>query len=194
MMLADNTVIDEAEGSFDVKTPYIPPVASASVKVMPAVAATLETPDNKIRITFPAESVTEAVTISLTDFPPEQLPPLPDGYKATELSFRISGLTGLLAQKAAIEIKYADTKSGDNDLLKLARWDESKKKWTILKTSIDRTDMTLSSKTDRFSIWAIVLVPRPKIDPVLIMAGAVACFILIFTLTSRTKKKRMHEH
>jgi len=54
-------------------------------------------------------------------------------------------------------MRHLEKAGGDAAKLKLARWDETDSKWTILDTSVDKGDKSLTTHTNRFSIWAIMV-------------------------------------
>ncbi len=161
IMLEDGTVLDEAEGSFEVKAPYIPPPPPASVNLKPSSAATLQTDDGRIIINFPQGSVLGEAKVSLQSYPPEQLPSPPAGLSTATTCFRVDGLNGLLTKEAKVTVKYSSADlqkaGGDASKLQLARWDEASNEWTILKTSVDKPTMTLTTSTNQFSLWAVMV-------------------------------------
>ena len=194
VMLDDGTVLDTASGSFEVAEPYVPPPPPASVTLTPGSAAVLETADKAISINFPKGAVTGQVDVSLRSYPAAQLPSPPTGYTAATTCFRVDGLTGLLAQQATVTVRYTgadlDKAKGDVSRLTLARWDEATNKWSVLKTKADTSAMTLTTQTDRFSIWAVMVAPLAKTNWVII-GGAIAAVIIIVgaLITVLTRKK-----
>lgn len=161
LTLEDGTLLDETNGKFTIKEKYVPPPAPSSISLKPGSSGKLSTADNRISIDFPQGSVLSEVEISLRSYAPEQLPVLPAGYKAATTCFRVDGLSGLLAKEASITVNYtdADLKKADGDAinLRLARWDESDNKWTVLDTTLDKANKSLIAHTNRFSIWAIMV-------------------------------------
>ena len=194
VMLDDGTVLDTASGSFEVAEPYVPPPPPASVTLTPGSAAVMETADKAISINFPKGAVTGQVDVSLRSYPAAQLPSPPTGYTAATTCFRVDGLTGLLAQQATVTVRYTgadlDKAKGDVSRLTLARWDEATNKWSVLKTKADTSAMTLTTQTDRFSIWAVMVAPLAKTNWVII-GGAIAAVIIIVgaLITVLTRKK-----
>jgi hypothetical protein len=167
-MLDDGTVLDEAEGYFEVKEPYVPPPAPAKITLKPGESATLKTNNEGITIVFPQGCVISQAEISVQNYPLEQIPTLPSGYSLAETCFRIDGLAGLLIKDADITVKYTDTDfvkaGGDASKLRLARWDESDNKWTVLDTTIDKANKSLTAHTNRFSIWAVMVISPENIS------------------------------
>ena len=184
VMLEDGTVLDEAVGSFEVKEPYVPPPPPASATVSPSSAATLRTEDGSISVSFPQGAVVSQADISVRYYPLEQIPAPPSGYRMATTCFRIDGLTGLLAKEATVTVKYSDADldkaEEDASRLRLARWDEAGSRWTILDTKLDKGNMTLSTKTDRFSIWAVMVgSPSGGTSSLVIIIAVAAAVVLI---------------
>ena len=164
--LEDGFVLDESDTSFEVKAPYIPPPPPFTRAVFPAEGSVLETSDTRISISFPKGAVTEKANITLRDYPLSQLPPIPPDYHPATICFRVDGITGLLAQNATITVRYTgadiEKAAGNAGRLKLAYWDEATSQWSVLKTKVDKTKMTLSTTTNHFSIWTVMVSPAPK--------------------------------
>jgi len=194
VMLEDGTLLDEAEGSFEVKEPYVPPPSPASLIVTPASAAVLQTPDGAIAISFPQGAVISPVEISLRNYPVEQIPSPPPDFELATTCFRVDGLTGLLAKEATVTVKYTpadlERAGGDASRLRLARWDEAQSQWSVLKTKVDKEAMTLSTTTNQLSIWAVMVAPPTKVNWVLIgaiVAGVVIVALLVYFLAIRRR-------
>jgi len=193
VMLEDDTILDEAEGSFEVKEPYVPPAPPACVILTPGSAATLETGDGRISISFPKGAVTSQVEVCLQNYPWEQLPGPPNGFELATTCFRVDGLSGLLAKDATVTVKYSDADlgraQGDASRLRLARWDEANNEWSVLKTEVDSQAMTLSTSTNQLSIWAVMVATAgapPTAAPTgvnwVVIGGVVAGIIIIALL------------
>ena len=199
LTLEDGSLLDEAEGSFEVKAPYVPPPPPASITLKPAEAAALHTDDGRIFIDFPRGTVLGETVVSLRSYPPEQVPAPPPGYKTGITCFRVDGLTGLLAKEAKITVKYssADLEKavGDPARLRLARWDEAEGRWTILKTGLDRNTQTLTTSTSRFSIWAVMADARPAGSfnwRLLSTIGLIVVLVVIGVLLVTGRKKKQN--
>jgi len=196
VMLADGQILAEAEGTFEVPVVYVPPPPPAEQTVMPDAAASLKTGDGRISISFPAGAVTETATVKLNRYLPAQLPPLPQGYSAAATCFRVTGLPGLLAHEAVLKVKYDESdlaKAGSNaSRLKIARWDEAERRWTVLNTTVDKSNMTLKAKTDRFSVWAVIITPpsKPNLPLLFSIPIALITVILVVLLSGKKKQKR----
>jgi hypothetical protein len=187
---AEITVKDEAGNltaeysySLEVEEPYTPPSLPVKVIVSPATASDLKTNDGKVTISFPKGSVTGQVTVSLESYSVAKLPTLPVDYQAADTCFRVDGLTGLLAKEATVKVQYSpadlEKAGGDASQLKLARWDEGDNQWSILKTAVDKNNMTLTAATDRFSIWSVMVAPPVKINLPLIIGGSIGGVIIV---------------
>ena len=183
VMLEDGTLLDEAEGSFEVKAPYVPPSPPASVTLTPASAATLKTEDGRISISFPKGAVISQVEISLRSYPLEQVPAPPPDFKLATTCFRIDGLTGLLAKEAILTVKYSpadlERAGGEASQLRLARWDETQNQWSVLKTKVDKEAMTLTTTTNQFSIWAVMVAPPPTPINWPLVGGIIAAVLVV---------------
>jgi hypothetical protein len=193
--LEDGTVLDEAEGSFELGMPYVPPSPPARITLTADSASTLQTQDGRFSISFPQGAVFSDVEISLRSYPLNQLPPLPPGYSLAATAFRVDGLPGLLAKEATVTVKYlsADLESagGDATRLKLARWGMADSKWTVLNTKLDREAMTISADTNQLSIWAIMVGPPAKINWALlggVAGGVVVVGLLVYLLAVRRRR------
>lgn len=192
--LEDGTLLDEAEGSFEVEMPYVPPAPPISITLTADSAATLQTSDGRFSISFPQGAVFSDVDISLRDYPIDQLAPLPPGYSLAATAFRVDGLPGLLAKDATVTVQYlsADLERAEGDAarLKLARWDMADSQWTVLETKLDREAMTLSADTNQLSIWAIMVGPPARVNWALIggvAAGIIVLGLLVYFLAIRRR-------
>jgi len=177
VMLEDGTLLDETQSTFEVGKTYTPPTTSevekssippisASVTVTPGSPATLETEDGSIHVSFPQGSVTGQVEVSVQIYSPAQLPEPPSGFELGATFFRVDGLSGLLAKEATLTFKYSTfdlaLAEGNASRLTLARWDEAQGEWSVLKTEVDEEAMTLTTKTNQLSIWAVMVSPPPE--------------------------------
>jgi len=182
--LEDGTLLDEAEGSFEVGVPYVPPAPPVSITLTPADASILQTEDGRFSISFPQGAVFSEVEISLRSYPLDQLAPPPSGYSLAATAFRVDGLPGLLAKEATVTVKYlpADLERAEGEAarLKLARWDMADGRWTVLATKLDREPMTISADTNQLSIWAVMVGPPARVNWPLI--GGVAAGVIVFGL------------
>ncbi len=182
--LADGTLLDKRSTSFEVTEPYVPPPPPAKILLTPGRADVLETEDGRFSTSFPIGAVLAPVEIILRSYPLERLPDPPSNYGIAATSFRIDGLPGLLAQKATVTVKYipADLAKAEGDAtrLRLARWDEVRNQWSVLETKVDPEAMTLSTRTDRLSIWAVMVAPPTVVNWPLI--GSVVAGIIIIAL------------
>ncbi len=137
LSLEDGTKIAESSGSFQLEKPYVPPPPPASIVLKPSTNDTLRTDDGRITIGFPQERLPARLKVSLQNYPIEQLPAPPPGYKPATTCFRVDGLNGLLAKQATVTVKYSSAdleKAGGNASgLSLARWDEASSQWVCLK-------------------------------------------------------------
>jgi len=190
--LEDGTLLDEAEGSFEVGVPYVPPSPPVSLTLTPASASILQTEDGRISISFPQGAVFSQLEISLRSYPLEQLATPPPDYHLATTAFRVDGLPGLLAKEATVTVKYTaadlDKAKGEASRLKLARWDEAEGQWTVLETYLDREAMTISATTNQLGIWAVMVAPPAKVNWVVIggaAAGVIALALLVYFLAVR---------
>ncbi len=200
VMLADGTVLDEANGSFEVTEPYIPPPAPASITLTPSSAAILKTVEGGISISFPQGAVISQVDISIQNYPLQQLPAPPANFNIATTCFRVDGLNGLLSKEATVTVKYTgadlDRAGGDASKLTLARWDEADNQWAVLDTKIDEAAMTLTTHTNHLSIWAVMVssaVPSAAsstLENWPLIGGVVAGVIIIILLAIFIVKRR----
>jgi hypothetical protein len=191
----DGTFLDEATANFEVKTPLLPPPAPATQTLIPTKSGLLQTTDGIISINFPKGAVTAAVDVTLRDYPLSQLPPLPPEYQLSTICFRVDGISGLLVEKAMITVKFTaadlEKAEGNASRLKLAYWDEASGKWAVLKTSADQSVMTVTTTTNHFSVWTVMVGPA-KSNILTSIAGALAtCIFAVFGgLLLLTRKRR----
>lgn len=198
VMLEDDTVLDEVEGSFEAKETYISPLPDASVILAPNISATLETDDGRIYIMFPKGSVTSQVTVSVRNYYLEQLPEAPSGFEIATTCFRIDGLSGLLAQEATLTVQYAaadlERAGGDASRLRLARWDEADQKWSVLETKVDKEAGTLTTNTNQLSLHTIMIGPPSSGTSwwllfIYIAAGVIVIGLLVYFLVIRRRRQ-----
>ena len=186
VMLEDNTILDEAQSTFEVGKLYTPPPMPASVTVTPGSPATLETEDRSIHISFPQGSVTGQVEVSVQSYSPEQLPDPPSGFEFGTTFFQVDGLSGLLAKEATLTFKYSAADlaqaEGNASRLTLARWDEADSEWSVLKTEVDEEAMTLTTKTNQLSIWAVMVGASPEPTSWGLIIGGIMGGIIIIGL------------
>jgi len=202
--LADGTVLDTKTVPFEVKTTYIVPSEEASVILSPKSPAVLTSTDGRFTINFPAGAVLSDVNVTLKPFSNDKLPAAPQGATLGATSFRIDGLTGLLSKDATVQVKYssADLEAAGSDVSKLvlARYDESDNKWTILPTTLDKSALTLSATTNRFSIWVVMAAkggaastaaegskPGIGLDPTIVFVAL--GFMIVFVGIHRSRKR-----
>ena len=192
--LKDGTLLDEANGSFELGVPYVRPSPSTSVTITADGHSILETEDGTISISIPQGAVFSQVEISLQSYPIEQLASPPSGYHLAAAAFRVEGLPGLLAKEATVAVQYTATDlhraEGEAARLRLARWDEANSRWIVLETKLDPETMTISTTTDRFSIWAIMVAPPTKVNWIPIggmAAGVIVVALLVYFLAVRRR-------
>jgi len=193
VMLEDGILLDEAEGSFEVKEPYVPPPPPVSVTLTPSSSSILQTEDGRISISFPKGAVISQVEISLRSYPLEQLPAPPAGFAVATTCFRVDGLTGLLAKEATVTVKYTaadlDKAEGDASRLRLARWDEAQNQWSVLTTKVDKEAMTLTTNTNQLSMWAVMVAPPTAVNWwLLVIIGVVIIILLVYFLAIRRRR------
>jgi hypothetical protein len=157
----DGTVLDTKTIPFEIKSAYIAPLDEATVTLSPKSPAVLTSTDGRVVVNFPAGAVFSNVNVTLKPFSNDKLPAAPQGATLGATSFRIDGINGLLAKDATVQVKYTsadlDAAGSDVSKLALARYDDSDNKWTILPTTLDKSALTLSATTNRFSIWAVMV-------------------------------------
>lgn len=218
VMLEDGTLLDEAEGSFQIDTPFMPPISAnatpypssidvpkpsdtplvpVSITLKPSLAANLTAADGSISIYFPQGSVTNEADVTLQDYPVDQLPTPPSGYKPAVTCFKVDGLNGLLIKPATVTVKYnssdLEKASGDASKLFLSRWDETNSQWTLLNTKLDKDNMTLTANTNQFSLWAVMVGPAASpINWSLIgtVGGIVVIILAAITIVISKRKRR----
>ena len=198
VMLEDGTVLDEANSTFKINAPYVPPPAVGNITLTPSSASTLTSEDGTISIYFPQGAAVIPVNVSLWNYSAEQLPSPPPDMNLTTTCFRVDGLTGLLAKEATVTVKYSaddlGKAGGDASRLRLARWDEGNNQWTVLKTKVDEGTMMLSASSNQMSIWAVV-VGSPAaagaswVTPAAIAAGVIVLALLVL-LWARGRRRR----
>jgi hypothetical protein len=159
--LEDGTVLDTKTTTFEVQANYIAPIQAANVKLTPKSDAVLASSDGRVTINFPAGAVFSDTDVSLKPVAKDQAPAASAGMSPASTFFSVSGINGLLAKDATLIVKYtsADLEAAGSDVSKLvlARYDDSDNKWTILPTTLDKSALTLSTATNRFGTWGVVV-------------------------------------
>ena len=157
----DGTVLDTKTTPFEVQANYIPPLQGASVKLNPKSSAVLASPDGRVTIDFPAGAVFSDTDVTLKPLAKDQAPPPSTGMSPASTFFTVGGINGLLAKDATLIVKYtsADLEAARSDVSKLvlARYDDTDSKWTILPTTLDKSTLTLSTATNRFGTWGVMV-------------------------------------
>jgi hypothetical protein len=170
------------------------PAAPVSIVLKPSAKATLATEDETISINFPQGAVISQVPLTLRGDQAENAPPAPADYQIGGTCFKVEGLNGLLAKEATLTVKYSandlQSAGGDASRLVLARWDEGAGQWTVLKTRVDRSNMTLTATTDRFSTWAVMARPAGSSHTLLFSIAGVGAVLVMCGLLLVLRRKR----
>jgi hypothetical protein len=158
MLLGSGTVLDSNSTSVTVNEAYIPPFSTSKITVTTGSPATLTVPEGTISISFPQGSVLADTTVTVSPYI-GTLPALPAGTQAGSTVFSVDGLNGLLASDATVTVKYsqADLNAANNDASKLVLGRYDSNAWTLLSTTVDKNAMTLTTSTNRFSTWAVIV-------------------------------------
>jgi hypothetical protein len=155
------SVLATKSTSFTVSTPHAAAQSPVSITLSPESPATLATADGSISIQFPQGAVLGATTVTLTPSPSGTLPAAPQGMQFARTTFAVDGFTGLLSQQAIVTVRYTqddlNSAGGDAGKLALARWDQPPGSWTVLPTNVDRSRQVLTTSTNRFSTWSVVV-------------------------------------
>jgi hypothetical protein len=161
VILQDGTVLDTKTTNFVVQANYIPPIQAANVKLTARSSAVLASPDGRVTIEFPAGAVLSDVDVTLKPLAKDLAPAPSPGMSPASTFFNVGGINGLLAKDATLIVKYtsADLEAASSDVSKLvlARYDDSDNKWTILPTTLDKSALTLSTTTNRFGTWGVMV-------------------------------------
>jgi hypothetical protein len=159
--LEDGTVLDTKTTTFEVPANYIPPLQAANVKLTARNGVVLASPDGRVAINFPAGAVFSDTVVTLKPVAKDQAPAASAGMSPASTFFSVTGINGLLAKDATLIVKYtsADLEAAGSDVSKLvlARYDDSDNKWTILPTTLNKSTLTLSTATNRFGTWGIMV-------------------------------------
>jgi hypothetical protein len=159
--LGDGTVLDTKTTSFEVPANYIPPIQAANVKLTAKSSAVLASPDGRVTIEFPAGAVFSDTDVSIKPLAKDQAPAPSTGMAPASTFFIVGGINGLLAKDATLIVKYssADLEAARSDVSKLVlgRYDDADNKWTILPTTLDKSALTLSTVSNRFGTWGVMV-------------------------------------
>ncbi|MGD1004399.1 MAG: hypothetical protein ABR887_03160 [Methanoregulaceae archaeon] len=159
--LQDGTILDTKTTSLEIKSSYVAPSQEVDITLTPNKPSILSSSDGRFTINFPAGAVLSNVNVALKPITKDQLPAAPESAKLGSTCFQVDGLSGLLSKEAKVQVKYSsadlDAAGGDASKLVLSRYDESDGKWTLLKTDVDKGAMILSTTTNRFSIWTVMV-------------------------------------
>jgi hypothetical protein len=161
MIHSSGTVLATKSTAFTTSSSHATVQNPVSITLVPENPAILATTDGNIRIQFPKGSVLGATNITLTPSPAGTLPSAPQGMQYAKTTFAVEGFTGLLSHDATVTVHYTPddlTSAGGNaKKLALARWDQSPGTWAVLPTTVDSNANTLTTTTNRFSTWAVVV-------------------------------------
>jgi hypothetical protein len=171
---------------------FLPP--PVKIVLNPSEGARLANKDDSITIDFPRGAVISQVPLTLESSPSETPPPVLNDYQMSNINFHVKGLNGLLAKEAMVTVKYAEAElqraGGDPSRLVLVRWDEVDKGWTVLDTSVDQINLTLTAKTVQFGIWAVLIGPaRTSSVTIYLVVGGACILLLSGFLLIRSKRK-----
>jgi hypothetical protein len=159
--LEDGTVLDTKTTTFVVQANYIPPLQAAKVKLTARNSAVLASPDGRVTIEFPSGAVFSDTDVTLKPLAKDQAPAPSLGMSPASTFFTVGGINGLLAKDATLIVKYTsvDLEAAGSDVSKLvlARYDDSDNKWTILPTTLDKSALTLTTTTNRFGTWGVMV-------------------------------------
>jgi hypothetical protein len=184
----DGLLIDEKTVNIEIKQKYVPPFAAVEGTILSEKDSTIVTSDGSVKIDFPAGAVIDTTKVTLKPLPIDAIPRAPNEVMIGGLAFSVDGITGLLSKDATITVKYSSddmsAAGGDASKLGLARWDKNENKWTIIARSVDKNAGTLTAKTNRFSIWAIMIGGSAQVEQAQTNAGttktegftAILCF------------------
>jgi hypothetical protein len=114
-----------------------------------------------VTIEFPAGAVFSDTDVTMKPLAKDQAQAPSAGMAPASTFFKVDGINGLLAKDATLIVKYtsADLEAARSDVSKLvlARYDDADNKWTILPTTLDKSALTLSTVTNRFGTWGIMV-------------------------------------
>ncbi|MCX5991302.1 MAG: right-handed parallel beta-helix repeat-containing protein [Chloroflexi bacterium] len=160
--------VTDADGKTDTetKTNYITIIKAATQEDVTAQGGRVETTDGQIATEFPAGCLGDTATVTIKQLPASSAATAPQGFRVGNTCFRVEviGVDGVamttFAEPITITVKYTDedvTAAGDDpNNLVLAYWDEAAGEWVTLPTTVDTTEMTLSTTTSHLSQWAIL--------------------------------------
>jgi hypothetical protein len=156
--------LDSRTAPLTITEPYVPPFQESSADLVPEREAILATPGGEVTIRFPRGSVISPVHVTVKP-PMGTLPEAPVPAKAGTTALTLEGITGLLTMDATVVVKYTDddlkAADGDPSRLSLARWDADKSRWTLLPTTVDQGERTLTAGTNRLGIMEVLGSPPP---------------------------------
>lgn len=120
----------------------------------------METSDGRITVQFPASTVTNETEVIIGECPVSDAPSAFSGFKSGNTHFSIEGIT-TVAKEITVTVKYYDedvqVAGGDPNLLTLSRYDEGAGEWIVFAITVDTSDQTLTTATDRLSKWMVVV-------------------------------------
>ena len=124
----------------------------------------METSDGRITVQFPASTVTNETEVIIGECPVSDAPSAFSGFKFGNTYFGIEGIT-TVAKEITVIVKYYDedvqVAGGDPNLLILSRYDEGAGEWIVFAITVDTSDQTLTTATDRLSKWMVVVKEAP---------------------------------
>ncbi|WFN33796.1 hypothetical protein L1S32_08065 [Methanogenium sp. S4BF] len=160
ILFEDGALIDEMSTSFEVSEEYVPPFARCSVIVSPGSPTELASSDGRCSISFPQGAVFGDTEVSLKAVEKSDLPSTNPDVKLGTTCFCVNGLSGLLSKDATLIVRYSEddlaVAGGKPSLLKLGFFNEAEHQWEVMPTKVNENEMTLTTSTNHFSMWAVL--------------------------------------
>ena len=152
-------------GTLPIAAPGVPVI----ILVVPGLPSQLVSPDGAITINLAAGAVSKELNLSYEKLLPQQVPPPPEGFVASDKLFNLS-LTSegkpadgpvSLAQPVTITVKLSPediaTAGGVDSNLVIQHYDDAEARWDPLPTDVDLAAQVARAQVDSLSIFAMTI-------------------------------------
>ena len=151
----------------ETRTGYIIVGNAIAPHAVPPQGGTIQTADGQITTTFPADAFSGDATVTILEMSPSAAPRAPEGYRIGSSCFTLEAVNARgkaitsFSRPVTITVGYSDgdvAQAGDApENLVLAYYNEATGKWSLLATTFNGTNRSLSATTTHFSTWAILV-------------------------------------
>jgi PKD repeat protein len=151
----------------EMKTGYIVVGNAIAPHSVPPQGGTIQTADGQVATTFPAGAVTGDAMVTMEKMSPSAAAKVPSGFKMGNSCFTLEAADARgrvitsFSQPVTVTVRYSDedvaAAGGVPENLVLAYYNEATGKWSLQGTTFNGTNKSLSTTTNHFSTWAILV-------------------------------------